>query len=222
MKFITEDDLRDIYRKDPFVTYEIEPGARLTPGARQFLQDRQINVFADGTAMHVGDGVVAGRVQPGASAAVPDMLKNKRINACLKSTEALFLLTASDLLEMDICMAQEVLQLGKKFEEIKLMVNENKTFEPIPCTGCSGICGENFSNDIGECFPITDFHMQLPKGKQILLLHRLRCNLYEVQITVMEVQCTNRDVTERINQIINRLSQMICTALGGNGCQRTE
>ena len=41
MKFITEDDLRDIYRKDPFTSYEIQPGARLTPGARQFLQDRQ-------------------------------------------------------------------------------------------------------------------------------------------------------------------------------------
>ena len=60
MKFITEDDLRTIYRDKPFSSYDIGPDSRLTPGARQFLQDRQINVFADGTLMHVGVGVIAG------------------------------------------------------------------------------------------------------------------------------------------------------------------
>lgn len=42
MKFITESELRDIYRIHPFTTYEVEPGSRLTPGARQFLSDRGI------------------------------------------------------------------------------------------------------------------------------------------------------------------------------------
>jgi ethanolamine utilization cobalamin adenosyltransferase len=224
MKFITEDDLRDIYKKDPFTSYEIQPGARLTPGARQFLQDRQINVFADGTPMHVGDGVIAGRA-PGIGSSgpgKPDLLKTKRLEACLRSGKALFLLTASELLDHDICLAQEVLQLGKRFEEIKPMALENKQFEPIPCKGCSGINGDNFSCDIGECFDITEFHMQTEKGKQILLLHRLRCQLYEVQVTVMEVQCTNKAVTERLNQLINCISQLICKAFGGGQCQRQD
>ena len=42
MKFITEADLRAMYRKSPFTTYEPEPETRLTPGARQFLNDRNI------------------------------------------------------------------------------------------------------------------------------------------------------------------------------------
>ena len=37
MKYITEADLRNLYRTTPFTTYETEPGTRLTPGARQFL-----------------------------------------------------------------------------------------------------------------------------------------------------------------------------------------
>ena len=53
MKFITEDDLRTIYRDKPFTSFDIEPDSRLTPGARQFLQDRQINVFAAGTFVTV-------------------------------------------------------------------------------------------------------------------------------------------------------------------------
>ena len=45
MKFITEDELRYLYRKEPFTTYEPEPGTRLTPGARQFLLDRGIDLY---------------------------------------------------------------------------------------------------------------------------------------------------------------------------------
>lgn len=47
MKFITEDDLRDLYRKQPFMDYDLQPGERLTPGARQFLLDRGINLYDD-------------------------------------------------------------------------------------------------------------------------------------------------------------------------------
>ncbi|MBQ1353189.1 MAG: hypothetical protein IIY99_02915 [Firmicutes bacterium] len=219
MKFITEDDLRTIYRDKPFTSFDIEPDSRLTPGARQFLQDRQINVFADGTAMHVGDGVIAGK-EP--SSGSPDLLRNKRLFAALKSADALFLLTASELIEKDVCLAQEVLDLGQKFDEIKQMDAEGKMFEPLPCKTCSCMNDSNFSSDLGECFEITSFHIQADKGREILLLHRLRCALYEVQVVVMETHCTNKCITERLNQIINRLGQMICTAFGGNGCQRND
>jgi ethanolamine utilization cobalamin adenosyltransferase len=45
MKFITEEDLRDLYRKEPFKDFALEQGARMTPGARQFLIDKGINTF---------------------------------------------------------------------------------------------------------------------------------------------------------------------------------
>ena len=47
MKFVTESELRDIYRIHPFTTYEVEPGTKLTPGARQFLSDRGIKSSDD-------------------------------------------------------------------------------------------------------------------------------------------------------------------------------
>ena len=62
MKYITEEDLRTIYKVTPFTSYKLDTGTRLTPGARQFLQDRHISVYsADGEAMQVGDGVVVGQ-----------------------------------------------------------------------------------------------------------------------------------------------------------------
>lgn len=226
MKFITEEDLRTIYKGKPFSSYEVETGTRLTPGARQFLQDRHIAVFsADGTAMMEGDGIAVGgwnnRNRSNGNG-TPDLLNKKRLAASLESTGAMFLQTASDLLEKDPVMAQKVLELGDAFHDIKKMDEEGRSFPPLACTPCSGINTDNFSSDLGDCFEITSFHIQIPKGKEILLLHRLRCALYEVHVVLLETHCTNKEIPERVNQIINRLNQMICIAFGGDGCQRQE
>lgn len=45
MRFITEDDLRGLYKKNPFYTYTIEKNTRLTPGAKQFLNDFRIKLI---------------------------------------------------------------------------------------------------------------------------------------------------------------------------------
>ena len=152
----------------------------------------------------------------------PDLLNIKRLEAALKSTNAVFLETASGLLDKDPVMAQKVLELADNFSDIKKMHEEGRSFPALACTPCSGINADNFSSDLGDCFEITSFHLQIPKGKEILLLHSLRCALYEFQVVLMEVHCTNKEIPERVNQIINRLHQMICIAFGGDGCQRQE
>ena len=117
-------------------------------------------------------------------------------------------------------MAQKVLELGENFNDIKAMNEEGRSFPALACTPCSGINAENFSSDLGDCFDITSFHIQMAKGKEILLLHRLRCALYEFHVVLLETHCTNKEIPERVNQIINQLNQMICAAFGGEGCQR--
>lgn len=42
VKFVTETELRTRYEQMPFDVYLLEPGARLTPGARQFLIDFKV------------------------------------------------------------------------------------------------------------------------------------------------------------------------------------
>lgn len=44
MIFITEQNLRDLYAKEAYETFTLVEGERLTPGARQFLADRQISI----------------------------------------------------------------------------------------------------------------------------------------------------------------------------------
>jgi ethanolamine utilization cobalamin adenosyltransferase len=45
LKVITEMDLRDIYRKEPFETYTVIFPEKLTPAAFQFLTDRRIKII---------------------------------------------------------------------------------------------------------------------------------------------------------------------------------
>lgn len=223
MKYITEEDLRTIYKVTPFTSYEVELGTRLTPGARQFLQDRHIAVFsADGTAMHEGDGVVVGQFSRNRSNGngTPDLLNKKRLEAALKSTYAVFLQTASELLDKDPVLAQKVLELGDNFNDIKKMHEEGKSFPALVCSPCSGINESNFSAELDDCFDISGFHIQIAKGKEILLLHELRCALCEFRVTLLDIHCTNKEIPERVNQIINQLHQLICVAFGGDECQR--
>ena len=55
MKFITEEDLRDLYKKQPFTDYDLKEGERLTPGARQFLVDRGVDMYDRNDPMAVLD-----------------------------------------------------------------------------------------------------------------------------------------------------------------------
>jgi len=222
MKFITEGDLRDLYKIEPFTAYDLESNARLTPGARQFLTDRGINMLngASGTRT----------VKAKKSAELPESKNNwkkLRLYSLLKSIDALFLLTVEELLSRDVCLAQITLKLNRQFSCIKNTVKNNSTVENLSCSECTGINENNFSDSLEDCFEITDFHMQPEKGREILILHRLRCVLQEIEPVAQELSCSSEDekklfeeIVCKVNQIINSLSQLICSAVGGEKCQR--
>ena len=145
----------------------------------------------------------------------------------LCSVEALFLKTEQILLESDILMAQNLTRLSKQFSDIRHMVEGKGNAMNLPCKECSGMNCENFSEDLEDCFEITDFHVQLEKGKEILALHQLRCALREIEPVMLQAFEGNdaaigpcMDAIGKINQVINTVSQMICGAVGGKECQR--
>ncbi|QAT42369.1 ethanolamine utilization protein [Aminipila luticellarii] len=235
MKFITEEDLRDLYRSEPFTTYEMEPGTRLTPGARQFLADRGINMFDDQpfvkkyvvTTSEDATNVKAEGKNPEAGQKKQISWKEKKLYCKMKSMEALFLSTGQELLSKDVFLAQSVINLGKQFAGIRAFAEGKGLGEVVCCQECSGMNGENFCEDMEDCFDITEFHMQLEKGKEILSLHKLRCALREVEPAIMEAyedqpneMKRSEEMIGKVNKIVNALSQMICSAVGGKECQK--
>lgn len=45
IKFITEEYLRELYRKKPFNIYKLKQEQRLTPGAIEYLSDKKIKII---------------------------------------------------------------------------------------------------------------------------------------------------------------------------------
>lgn len=207
MKFITEEDLRDLYKRQPFTDYNLKEGERLTPGARQFLVDRGVDMYD--------------RSSPQAASAGGSI--GKKLCSRMKALNSLFLLTARDLLDTDLHLSQQLTGLYRQFAALGSVSEGKCKAAELVCNVCSGMNQENFSLCIGDCFEITEFHMQMPKGREILLLARLRSELEDFSIDAEELitdENLRQTVEARLNEIINTISQMICGATGGKECQR--
>lgn len=199
MKFITEDDLRIIFRKEPFDSFDVLEGIRLTPGARQFLVDNKV-VIHDGNEpkkrrLRNTPEREAGAEHEGCREINLSLLKRKTL-------QAEFLEAGLKLMERNMLLAEQVFDLERKLSE-----------PGVPFQGCTGFDQEGFESHSEDCFEITGFHAQSTKGKEILILHRLRCKTRELQ-----AECSG----ENLNPVINRLSQMICLEYGGTVCQKKK
>lgn len=221
MKFITEEYLRDLYRKEPFDTYKLNEGQRLTPGARQYLSDKGIKMQDD-----VFQVIKKVSEKEEATVLHEENSKALRKLCCrLKTMEAMFLVTSSEVLNLDIILAQNILSLGRRISNIRHVIEGKAVLESIPFRPCTGIDLTCCMTEINDCFEVTDFHLNLEKSKEILKLHYLRCEIRELIYDVLEAyDGKNEDlgnkIIENVNLIINSLSQMVCTTVGGMKCQR--
>jgi len=228
IKFITEEYLRDLYRKEPFNTYKLQQGQRLTPGAAQYLSDKRIKMITgDSTANESNQVKTVKQVETikQEKNSNLNLNLNKKLCCKLKSIEATFLVTSSEILREDIVLAQNIISLGRKISNIRNVVERKGTLEPIYCRECTGMNSLNFTTELEDCFEITEFHMQLNKSSAILKIHVLRCALRELHFEIIDTYKNDDDdlkdgIMNNINSIINSLSQLICLAVGGKQCQR--
>jgi hypothetical protein len=80
MRFITEEDLRQRFRRERFTEYEPEAGTRLTPGARQFLSDRGIRLTETENGVRPGNGQTGfGKKEAGSSLKQNEQRKQRSV-----------------------------------------------------------------------------------------------------------------------------------------------
>lgn len=222
IKFITEEYLRDLYRKEPFSIYQLNKEERLTPGARQYLSDKGIKIEEKIFQVDIKNS------EQKQSNRLLNKKKDLKKKLCLrlKYIESVFLINASEILDNDIILAQNVIYLGRKISNVRNVIEGVATLENINCKACTGISTTNFNENIDECFEVTDFHIHLKNGKNILKINSLSCYLRELELEVIDAYEEDDDIVNRIigniNSIINSLSQMICSTAGGVKCQREK
>lgn len=232
MKFITEEYLRDLFRKEPFDTYKLNEGQRLTPGARQYLSDKRIELQDDvfqvikkASKEDFEKNKKDFQVEEAKVLPLENSRAVKKLCCRLQTVEAMFLVTSSEVLNLDIILAQNIMGLGRKISNIRYVVQGKAKLEGIPFKPCTGIDLTSCREELEDCFEINEFHLQLQKSKEILKLHSLRCGVRELLYDVEEAyKGKNEDllnkILENVNSIINSLSQMVCITVGGVKCQR--
>ena len=213
MRFITEYDLRAQYNAQPFTTYKPKQDERLTPGARQFLLDRGIDLYSVATAPKAACKLAA----PEASTA------QKLLRLKLDGLRLRFLLTTREILASDLLLAQQLTALARQLSLLMLFVDGKCEVADLYCQPCAGINEDNMGHSLDECVDVSAFCMQLENGRMLLLLAALQNDLrvFACELgTVAELPAVTEPLAAKINQLINRLSQMICTAMGGRACQK--
>lgn len=216
MKFITENDLRALYKAQPFSSYDPKEGERLTPGARQFLIDRGINMY--GARSEKSQARAVRSADRTGSAQETRWLKLK-----LEAERLRFLRAEKKLLASDVQMAQQLTALGRQLSLLALCTSDNYEVADLFCTGCAGMDEKNFSQPLSDCVDVNEFCMQLEQAETLLTLAELRSDLRLLQLELAEKihdEKLREKLTMKLNQIINRLSQLICQTMGGRACQR--
>jgi ethanolamine utilization cobalamin adenosyltransferase len=217
MKFITEEYLRDLYRKETFSNYVIEEGQRLTPGAIQYLADKKIKLVDKETENHTNE-ILEEAVESEGALGVSN--SKKKICLKLKSIEAKCLLLSSEIVNADVALAQNISKLGHRIKDLKYIVETDAKYVNISALNFSE---DEIYNELDD-FEITDFHMQLENSDAILKMNILHCSLVEMKFDIIEAYDYQEEdlkniVISRLNHVIESLSKLIKLAVGGRECQ---
>ncbi|CUQ03678.1 hypothetical protein [Clostridium baratii] len=202
-RFITEDYLKDLYRKEPFKEFKLNENEKLTPGGRQYLLDKGIKINSN---LPTDSKKEEKRNETSIEETKKDSYKI--ITYKCKAIEASFLETASKIINEDLNLAQKLIDLGREIKNIREFA-EGK----IKLESNSKTC------DIyNEEIEITDVYIYLKNSKQILNLYILLCKLNEFKYDLLEKYENDelvKDILINLENIINILSMTISKEIGG-------
>ncbi|AQM59096.1 MULTISPECIES: hypothetical protein [Clostridium] len=202
-RFITEDYLKDLYRKEPFKEFKLNENERLTPGGRQYLLDKGININSNLPTD-------SKKEEKRNEALIEEIKKDsyKIITYKCKAIEAAFLESASKIINEDLNLAQRLIDLGREIKNIREFAEGKIKLESNPKT----------CDIYNEEIEITDVYIYLKNSKQILNLYILLCKLNEFKYDLLEKYENDelvKDILINLENIINILSMTISKEIGG-------
>lgn len=111
MLFITESELTDRYRKTPFATYTVAAETKLTPAARQYLLDHQVEITTSEQAAEQAAEKTVASIEAPTATAVCEFYFDEMI---------LVILDAGRIAaKQNLAISVELFQLAETAEKIK-------------------------------------------------------------------------------------------------------
>lgn len=218
MKYITEEELRDLCNIQAFETFTLMEGVKLTPGGRQFLVDRKIPIIVQGEqkarkTISIPANDCAEQIEK-CNCGDSHTAKDQCVGVHFALLEAIFFRQAMELFERNQALANQIYDMKCCLESIACSSNEN-IIVPEPC---DGMTKEHLKCPQKECFPIKRDVMFAEHGKEAAVLHLLRCELQKFYLDNGDI--LTADQKNYLSYLMNRLSQMIHSTLGIEHCLR--
>lgn len=231
-KFITEIFLKELYKKKPFENYELEKNERLTPGAQEYLRDKNIKIesyLKDNESLGkkyesekiiknsknlINQDEILGKVDEKENNKEIS-LEEKKLFYKLNSIEVLLFNLAGDILQNNLSLAQKIMDIGRDIKSLRDIVNGECKIINIekPC-----------DNDLEEKkLEITDVYVYSRNKKEIFDLYYLYCELNIIKCSIIEIyQCEDKENSDMlikgIQLILKKISEIVYKLLGGVKC----
>lgn len=198
MRFITERDLKDQYKKNPFTSFQLPEKCRLTPEARQFLLDRKIAIH-DGTELIKKKEVVKAPESSQVQVMQEDYNDKTIFHVNLLQND----LYESALLTKDISFqySQTLFRIGEALHELIVCNPDHpKYVDDIETV-------QKYRKEALEYERIRPIQLLGDHGAVILKLDRIRQEL-------LLLSCNDALQTTSIYQFVKEINQIICCILG--------
>lgn len=216
MRFITEMELRDLYKKEPFVEYTLSKETKLTPGARQFLTDRRIP-FEAGVRRPKVKSPQGTAQQEGTDAVQPEW-RTKKLFRRMEHTESLFLMMAANLSRAgNIILAENVIALGKYLRNARNACKEQKEPAPVQFWGCSASELRNRADAAGQDENALWLDGDGSKGTEVVFLNYLRTAVRDIEPLVWDIQSQGDAAIiwcDGLCSVLQGLADILCIMTG--------
>lgn len=188
LKFITEEYLRELYRKEPFEFFQMEDDIRLTPGGRQYLSDKRIKIV-DKKILEKKE-----KLEDTNDIKVTENILTKKKLYRLNILEMDIYNLVSEFIRCNLKIANEMLEINKILHNIIDNLKDNKpllSFEQPIC--------QNYNLGTLESY------LYFKNGKYIFLLKKI---VYEI-LYCKEFFLKNKKICENFDIIVERVERVI-------------
>ncbi|MCF2638526.1 hypothetical protein [uncultured Fusobacterium sp.] len=216
LKFITEQYLREIYKKTPFEIFKLEKEQRLTPGGRQFLVDKRIKVENKEEKEEIKKVKEPKKEQVKFNKNINIIKVEEKINLKkskyvykIKSFESQLFSLVSENLEKNMPLAQKLLEVARSFRSL----NKKNSLKE-----------EKIENIMLEDVEIHDIYIHNKNAVGIFKLHSIlyEMSFLEEEILESEIDDDMKIFLQNLKYVKSKIFNIVVELLGGEQCQKNK
>lgn len=236
MRIVTEIELRDLYKKEPFESYKLPPSVKITPAGRQFLNDRRIKIIEQDSKEYKKESYLILNTGERIKDKPEEMTHIKGKDLVLKNNNRIKFRGKVDFFEASLIKTITTFRdegyvkladdLTIIFEYIKKLLRAEVLEEPLPFIDYKGLTSDEireYSHHPEKYFGVKHFVPDPKYGWVMADINLLRTKARELEIAGIDAfyneekcEIERDDIILALNRISSILYIIMCKYLKGD------